>query len=105
MEGPFDWLATQVASIAAVALLGQVTLGQIEQLKRYRRVYLLLDADNAGDEMSEKIQKEIGASAVPVALPDGAKDVGDIISADPTNGAYLLNRLVREAASAVQHAA
>ena len=105
VEGPFDWLATQVASIAAVALLGQVTVGQMELLKEYRRVYLMLDADDAGDQMSEKIQKALGASAVPVALPDGAKDVGDVISADPTNGAYLLNRLVRQAAQGALRAA
>ena len=40
-------------------------------LKDFRRVFVYADGDDAGRQLCEKIQREVGMSVIPVLLPDG----------------------------------
>jgi len=104
VEGPFDWLAAMAAGLPAVAVLGAPTIAAIEQLKAFRRVYLALYADDGGDEAAARIEEALGATAVRVALPEGANDVGDLGKLG-TPGALMLRRIVAQAGRAAQAAA
>lgn len=79
VEGVFDWLALRQWGYPAVALLGtNVRPDQIDQLRTFARVYLVLDNDDAGLEAMLFLQEALGPTAVPVALPDGVKDPGEL---------------------------
>jgi DNA primase len=62
-----------------VALVGTHTRAEvIDQLRSFRRVYLVLDQDEAGIEATLKLLDAIGPGAIPVALPEGTKDVAEL---------------------------
>jgi DNA primase len=63
----------------AVALVGTYTSPDVvDQLRSFKRVYLVLDQDDAGLEATLKLVQSLGSSAVPVALPEGIKDVAEL---------------------------
>jgi DNA primase len=78
VEGAFDWLTLQQWQIPSLAILGtHVRPATIEALKRFDRVYLSLDGDDAGREATERMVRALGPAAVPVEL-SGVKDVADL---------------------------
>ena len=79
IEGAFDLLTLRQWGYPAVALLGTgLRPDQIDQLRTFARVYLVLDNDDAGFEAMLHLQEAIGPTAVPVALADGVKDPAEL---------------------------
>lgn len=78
-EGPFDWLTAVQWGLPAVALLGtHVSRSTERALARFRRVYLALDADEAGRRATAALMSALGARAIPVELPSGVHDLNDL---------------------------
>jgi DNA primase len=74
-EGSFDYLTLTRWGYPAVATLGtHVRVDLVEELRRFSRQLLVLDNDDAGLEATLTLQQQLGATAIPVALPDGVKD-------------------------------
>jgi DNA primase len=63
------------------------------KLRTFQRVYLTLDQDDAGIDATLRIAEQLGTAAIPVALPDGAKDVSDLAS-DPDGHAVFASTLL-----------
>jgi DNA primase len=79
VEGVFDMLTLRQWGYPAVALLGtHARPDVVEQLRMFRSVYVVLDQDDAGLEATLRLEDLLGAAALPVALPDGAKDVAEL---------------------------
>jgi DNA primase len=79
VEGVFDRLALCQWGCPALALLGtSIRPDQVDQLRTFKRVYLVLDNDNAGVEGTLVLQQELGPIAVPVALPERIKDPAEL---------------------------
>ncbi len=78
-----------------VGLLGtSVRPDQVDQLRGFSRVYLVLDTDDAGVQATLALREAIGPSAVPVALPDGVKDPAALASR-PEGQAIFAESLLR----------
>ncbi len=79
VEGVFDFLTLRMWGYPVLALLGtDLRQDLVADLRSFRRVYLVLDSDDAGFEAACRLQQQIGPTAVPVALPDGIKDVAEL---------------------------
>jgi DNA primase len=79
VEGVFDFLTLVMWGYPALALLGtDLRQDLVADLRTFGRVYLVLDGDDAGFEAACRLQEQIGPTAVPVALPDGVKDVAEL---------------------------
>jgi DNA primase len=79
VEGVFDLLTLRMWGYPVVALLGSHTRPDLlDRLRTFARSYLILDNDDAGLEATLKLVQELGSAAVPVALPDGIKDVAEL---------------------------
>jgi DNA primase len=78
-EGPFDWLTAVQWSLPSVALLGtHVSRSAAQALARFRRVYLALDADEAGRRAASQIAADLYGRGVIVDLPPGIHDLNDL---------------------------
>jgi len=78
-EGPFDWLTAVQWGLPAVALLGtHVSRSTERALMRFRRVYLALDADEAGRRAAARLMSALGPRAIAVELPPGVHDLNDL---------------------------
>jgi DNA primase len=78
-EGVFDWLTLRRWGYPAVALLGtHARPDVVERLRGFPRIYLVLDQDDAGLEAAIRLVDALGPTAIPVALPDGIKDVAKL---------------------------
>jgi DNA primase catalytic core len=80
VEGVFDWLTLVQWGFPALALVG--TRVRPEALRalgaRFERVYLALDADDAGREAAATLARALGPRAATVRLPDGVKDAAEL---------------------------
>ena len=77
--GVFDFLTLRMWGYPVVALLGtDPRQDLVADLRTFRRVYLVLDDDDAGLEATLRLQDALGPTAVPVGLPEGIKDVGEL---------------------------
>ena len=98
VEGVFDWLTLVQWGFPALALVG--TRARPEVLRalgaRFQRLYLALDADDAGREAAEAIVQALGPRAVPLRLPDGVKDVAEL-APRPDGRALFARALLLEA--------
>ncbi|MCY4640071.1 MAG: CHC2 zinc finger domain-containing protein [Chloroflexi bacterium] len=89
-EGPFDWLTLCAWQLHGAALLGtHVSREALQALRSFRRVYLALDADDAGRRASTRLRSELGARAVVVPLPRGAPDLSELGSRPDGRRAFL----------------
>jgi len=78
-EGAFDWLTAVHWGLPAVALLGtHVSRSTERALVRFRRVYLALDADDAGRQATAGLTSALGSRAIAVELPSGVHDLNDL---------------------------
>lgn len=78
-EGPFDWLTAVQWSLPSVALLGtHVSRSAAQALARFGRVYLALDADEAGRRAASQIAADLHGRGVIVDLPRGVHDLNDL---------------------------
>ena len=105
VEGVFDWLTLVQWDFPALALVGTrvrpetlCTLGA-----RFERVYLALDADDAGREAAATLARVLGPRAATVRLPDGVKDVAEL--APRPDGRALFADALRPEAQALAAAA
>jgi DNA primase len=95
-EGLFDWLTLVQWGLPACATLGGHSLERVlTALSSCRRVYLALDADDAGREATERLAALLGARAVPLSLPAGIKDVADLATLPDGRRTFL--RLIERA--------
>ena len=77
-EGPFDRLALSGWGLPALALAGtRAPPSALDLLRRFERVYLTLDNDDAGRAATAALGEALGTRAVPVRLP-GVKDVAEL---------------------------
>ena len=94
VEGPFDWLTLVQWGFPAVALVGtHVRRAVLGELGGFARLYLALDADDAGRAGAAALRGALGPRAVPVALP-GVKDVAEL-APHPGGRAVLAGALQR----------
>jgi DNA primase len=94
-EGVFDALLLGAWGLPAVALGGVACPpAMLATLARFPQVVLLLDRDAAGDRAAVALLTALGDRAVAAALPDGAKDAGDLATW-PDGRARLLAALAR----------
>jgi DNA primase len=78
-EGVFDLLTLRRWGYPCVALVGTHTRPDIvDQLRAFERVYLVLDQDDAGIQATLRLADALGTAAVPVALPEGTKDIAEL---------------------------
>src|SRR5438132_796917 len=95
VEGVFDFLTVRQWGYPVVGLLGtNVRPDQVEQLRAFSRAYLVLDTDDAGVEGTLNLQEAIGATAVPVALPEDVKDPAEL-ALRPDGQAVFAEALLR----------
>jgi 5S rRNA maturation endonuclease (ribonuclease M5) len=90
VEGVLDAAAVHQLGIPNVvaSLSCQVSANQRALLSRFRRVFVLFDADGAGAEATRALKEELGVAAVGVALP----------KADPCSlKGVVLDQLLRSA--------
>ncbi len=77
-EGVFDWLVLVEWGLPAVALVGTHACRKVgEALRRFPKVYIVLDTDEAGRTAAAKLAGELAGRAVVVGLP-GVKDVAEL---------------------------
>lgn len=78
-EGLFDWLTARQWGLPVVALVGtHASREAVRTLRHFRLVYLALDADAAGQRATAALCRLLGDRAVPVPLPAGAKELGEL---------------------------
>src|SRR5712692_10236451 len=95
VEGVFDFLTLRQWGYPVVGLLGtNVRADQVEQLRAFSWAYLVLDTDGAGVEGTLNLQEAIGATAVPVALPEDVKDPAEL-ALRPDGQAVFAGALLR----------
>jgi len=94
-EGPFDRLTLGRWGFPAVALAGtRAGPGVLADLAAFPRIYLVLDADEAGREATARLADALGSRATPVTLPH-VKDVADL--GCRSDGAAVFRRAVERA--------
>lgn len=97
VEGPFDWIGARTMGLPAIATLGaHVSRLRVIPLARFRRIYLLFDADEAGQQAARDLAKALGERAVIVSLSKGVKDVADLLLVP--GGRELLQEAIDKAA-------
>jgi DNA primase len=100
VEGPTDWLALRMWGVPGMALCGTAAAPRMLQaLKRWQRLYVVMDADNAGREATLRLRDALGGNVVPIALPDGVKDPADLASR--ADGAALFGEAIRTALTTI----
>jgi DNA primase len=94
VEGAFDILTLRQWGYPAVALLGtSVRREQVDQLRTFGRIYLILDNDDAGLAATLQLSDALGPSGVPVALPDGFNDPADLAALPDGPGLFARSLL------------
>ena len=96
-EGVFDWIALAAWDFPACAALGTQGVERItDALRGSARVFLAFDADDAGQEATERLLTLLGRRAAVVALPPGVGDVAELAALPHGRAAFL--RLLSQAA-------
>ena len=99
VEGVFDYLALRSWGYPALAMVGtHVRPAALDALKRFERIYLVLDTDEAGQKASRELALVLGSRATEVILP-GVKDVAEL--APKPDGRAILARALHQWEGAV----
>jgi DNA primase len=78
VEGVFDWLTLLSWSYPTLALVGtHIRADALTALTRFKRIYLVLDNDEAGQTAAVTLARTLGNRAVVVNLPR-VKDVAEL---------------------------
>jgi DNA primase len=100
VEGPMDVLALRKWGVPGLALCGTgIGPAMLQEIGRWSRLYVVMDADAAGRDASAKLVEAFGARAVFVTLPLGVKDPADM--AVLPNGGTLFARAINQASARV----
>ena len=107
VEGPLDLLTLRMWGFPGLALAGSApSHDNLSLLKRFDRVYLTLDQDDAGKNATERLENQLGSRAVRIELPPGVKDVAELATAPNGEEQFRLAILrAVEAASPMRGAA
>jgi DNA primase len=98
VEGPLDMLALRQFGVPALALCGTgVSAGALEALKRWQRIYVLLDTDDAGAHATAHLEEALGSRVIPVRLPPNLKDPAEL--ACRADAEEILRAAIRAAAT------
>ncbi len=96
VEGPLDLLALRKWGVPAMGLCGtHVSEASLNELAGWKRLYVALDADDAGKEATDELVRRFGDSVITVQLPLGAKDPAEL--ATRPDGADLFALALRTA--------
>jgi DNA primase len=96
VEGPMDWLALRKWDVPGLALSGAgASPATLELLRRWERLYAVLDNDTAGQEGTARLVETLGSRVIPVALPLDVKDPAEL--APLPDGEALFSAAIREA--------
>jgi len=93
VEGVMGWLTLRRWGLPAIALSGtHVSPRMLRALRRFERVYVLLDSDAAGQAATQRVIDVLGERALPLPIPLGLKDVNEV-GGHPDASALLLRQL------------
>jgi DNA primase len=99
VEGPMDVLALRAWGVPGLALCGtRLSPQTLALLDRWARLYIVLDADQAGREATARLVDALRSRAIPVALPPGIKDPAEL--ATRPDGAMLFSAVLHAAVAA-----
>ena len=100
--GLVNWLALRMWGVPGLALCGTgASLSTLKALKRWERLYLVMDSDEAGREATTRLRDAFGDHAVPVSLPTGVKDPGEL--APRPDGGVLFAQAIRTALTGIRN--
>ncbi len=103
VEGPMDLLALRLWGVPGLALIGNSPrVDQLVLLEQFKRLYVALDQDPAGDTGAARLAAHFGPRVARVLLPTGIKDVGDL--ARLPNGNELFCAAILRASGHTTHA-
>src|SRR5579864_3268357 len=97
VEGPLDLLTLRMWGVPGVAICGtRLSPAMLNALDHWQRLYVLMDADQAGQGATTRLVEAFGSRALPVELPPGTKDVaelaprpeGDVVLASAIHAAW-----------------
>lgn len=81
-EGPFDMLKGNMFGVPTVAMLGNISENQIEQLNKscLKVVYTMFDNDESGKKFTNLLRKKLNKRIlfIEVPIPAGHKDLGEL---------------------------
>src|SRR5262249_27288722 len=96
VEGPLDLLALRKWGVPAMGLCGTyVSDASLNELVGWKRLYVALDADDAGKKATDDLVRRFGESVIRVQLPHCAKDPAEL--AMRPDGADLFAAALRAA--------
>jgi DNA primase len=91
-----DLMTLRKWGVPALALCGTgASPATLELLRRWERLYAVLDKDKAGQAGTGRLVETLGARVVPVALPPGVNDPGEL--APLPEGEALFCAAIRDA--------
>lgn len=95
LEGPMDLMALRKWDVPGLALCGTgVSPATLELLRRWVRIYAVLDNDTAGQEGTTRLVETLGSRVIPVALPPNVNDPAEL--APLSHGEALFCAAIRE---------
>ncbi len=87
-EGMYDAMSFDIAGVKAIALLGQPSKKQTEELKEFKHLIFALDNDETGRGYKGELAKELYPSSTlqEVIYPEGAKDPNELLQKEGIDG-------------------
>ncbi len=87
-EGIYDAMSFDIAGVKAIALLGQPSKKQTEELKKFKHLIFALDNDETGRRYKGELAKELYPSSTlqEVIYPEGAKDPNELLQKEGIDG-------------------
>jgi DNA primase len=99
LEGPIDLMALRKWGVPGLALCGAgASPATLELLRRWERLYAVLDNDTAGHEGTSRLVETLGSRVIPVALPHDVNDPAEL--APLPDGEAVFCAAIREAVAA-----
>ncbi len=79
LEGPMDLMALRKWGVPGLALCGAAASpATLELLRRWERLYAVLDNDKAGQEGTARMVETLGSRVIPVVLPHNVNDPAEL---------------------------
>lgn len=87
-EAIYDAISFDLAGVKAIALLGQPSTKQIEELKEFKHLLLALDNDEGGKRTKNRLAKELYPIVAlrEVTYPEGIKDPNELLQKKGIDG-------------------
>jgi len=87
-EGIYDAISFDIAGVKAIALLGQPSKKQTDELKTFKHLLLALDEDETGKKYKGNLSKELYPHSTlrEAKYPEGAKDPNELLQKQGIDG-------------------